>query len=80
MTTALERTARAAPDHGVPRAGAAELLAAMEENIWQARCWRDLNGWIDAIGRAFEHGEVDAFGGESLMQQAIRVSRLVPEG
>ena len=80
MTTALERPTSAASHPGAPHAGAAEVLAAMEDNIWRARCWRDLDSWVDAIRLAFEQGEVDAFGVEGLMQQAIRVSRLVPEG
>ena len=79
MTAALAMTAFAAPDFAPPHAEGVGLLEAMRDNIWQARCWRDLDGWIDAIRLAFEQGEVDAFGAEWLMQQAIRVSRLIPE-
>lgn len=79
VTTALARTAFAAPDLAPPRAEGVGLLEAMQDNIWQARCWRDLDGWVNAIRLAFEQGKVDAFGVEWLMQQAIRVSRLIPE-
>ena len=80
MTTALDRTTFAAPGLAPPGAEVAGLLEAMQENIWQARCWRDLDGRIETVRLAFEQGEVDAFGVEWLMQQAVRVSRLVPEG
>jgi len=51
----------------------------LHEGIRYAMSWAELEGWIARARIAYEQGTLESFQVEELMEQAIHVSRCVPE-
>ncbi len=55
------------------------VLQNLENGILYAMSWIELEGWIDHARLAYEEGDLQARQVEILMEQALRISRCVPE-
>ena len=51
----------------------------LREGIRYAMSWAELEGWIARARTAHEQGKLEALQVETLMEQAIHVSRCIPE-
>lgn len=71
--TALTRPTSAAGSFEDP------VLQNLENGIHYAMSWIELEGWIDRARLAYEEGDLHARQVEILMEQALRISRCVPE-
>lgn len=56
-----------------------DRLEDLREGIRYAMSWTELEGWIARARSAYEQGELEAPQVEALMEQAIHVSRCIPE-
>jgi len=81
MTVVLEASPFGAEDQPdgdlLPVSG--DRFTDLHESIRYAMSWAELEGWIAQARAAYEQGELEAPQVEELMEQAIHVSRCIPE-
>ena len=56
-----------------------DVLRNLEDGIRYAMSWIELESWIDRARLAYEEGDLQARQVEVLMEQALRLSRSIPE-